>query len=42
VVIKKHLSTLLLGTSLLIISVLSLFVGVIDIDLNTLVEMAWS
>ena len=35
-VIKKHLSTLLLGTSLLIISVLSLFVGVIDIDLNTL------
>jgi ABC-type enterochelin transport system permease subunit len=36
VVIKKHLSTLLLGTSLLIISVLSLFVGVIDIDLNTL------
>lgn len=36
VVIKKHLSTLLLGTSLLIISILSLFVGVIDIDLNTL------
>ncbi len=35
-IIKKHLSTLLLGTSLLIISVLSLFVGVIDIDLNTL------
>lgn len=35
-VIKKHLSTLLLGTSLLIISVLSLFVGVIDMDLNTL------
>lgn len=35
-VIKKHLSTLLLGTLLLIISVLSLFVGVIDIDLNML------
>lgn len=35
-VIKKHLSTLLLGTLLMIISVLSLFVGVIDIDLNTL------
>ena len=35
-IIKKYLSTLLLGTLLLIISVLSLFVGVIDIDLNTL------
>lgn len=33
---KKHVSTLLLGTLLLIISVLSLFVGVMDIDLNTL------
>ena len=38
VIIKKHLSTLLLGTSLLIISILSLFVGVIDIDLNTLLS----
>lgn len=37
-IIKKHLSTLLLGTSLLIISILSLFVGVIDIDLNTLLS----
>ena len=34
--LKKHLSTILLGTLLLVISILSLFVGVIDIDLNTL------
>jgi len=37
-IIKKHLSTLLLGITLLIISILSLFVGVIDIDLNTLLS----
>ena len=37
-IIKKYASTLLLGTSLLIISVLSLFVGVTDIDLNTLIS----
>ena len=36
--IKKHLSTILLGILLLVISVLSLFVGVIDIDLNTLLS----
>ena len=35
---KKHLSTILLGTALLIISILSLFIGVIDIDLNTLLS----
>ena len=33
---KKHLTTILLTASLLIISILSLFVGVTDIDLNTL------
>ena len=38
VIIKKQLSTILLGTLLLIISVLSLFIGVIDIDLNTLLS----
>lgn len=36
--IKKYLSTLILAISLLIISVCSLFVGVIDIDLNTLLS----
>lgn len=36
--IKKYLSTIILGTVLLILSVLSLFVGVIDIDLNTLLS----
>lgn len=35
---KKHMSTILLGTALLIISILSLFIGVIDIDLNTLLS----
>lgn len=30
--IKKHLSSILLGTALLIISILSLFVGVMDLD----------
>ena len=34
--IKKHLSTIFLGVGLLILSVISLFTGVIDIDLNTL------
>ena len=33
---KKYLSTLFLGSLLLVISVLSLFIGVIDIDMNTL------
>ena len=33
---KKHLSTILLGTLLFIISIVSLFIGVIDMDLNTL------
>lgn len=36
---KKHLSTIILGTSLLILSILSLFTGVIDIDLNTLLSV---
>jgi len=36
--IRKNASTLLLGISLLILSVLSLFVGVIDIDWNTLLS----
>lgn len=35
-IIKKHLSTLLLGASLLLISVLSLFIGVTDISLDML------
>lgn len=35
-IIKKYLSTFILGSLLLIASVLSLFLGVIDIDLNTL------
>ena len=34
--IKKHLSSILLGTALLIISILSLFIGVMDIDLKAL------
>ena len=33
---KKHLSTIILGSSLLVISILSLFVGVINIEWNTL------
>ena len=36
--IQKNVSTLLLGLSLLILSALSLFVGVIDIDWNTLMS----
>ena len=36
--IKKHLSSILLGTALLIISILSLFIGVIDIDLKALLS----
>ena len=36
IIIKKYLSTILLGTLLLIISICSLFVGVIDIDLGEL------
>ena len=35
---KKHLSTVILGTLLLIISVLSLFVGVMDLDLSRLLS----
>lgn len=35
-IIKTHLSTILLGTLLLILSICSLFVGVIDIDPNML------
>lgn len=34
--VKKHLSTIVLGTSLLIVSILSLFVGAMDIHLDTL------
>ena len=34
--IRKHLSTIILGTSLLIVSVISIFMGVIDIDLHSL------
>lgn len=34
--IRKHLSTIILGSMLLIISILSLFIGVIDIDLVSL------
>ena len=34
--IRKHLSTIILGTSLLIVSVISIFIGVIDIDLHSL------
>ena len=35
---KKHMSTILLGTTLLILSLISLFVGVIDIDWNMLMS----
>ena len=35
---KKYLSTILLATALLILSVLSLFVGVIDMDLSALLS----
>ena len=35
---KKHLSTILLGITLLILSAFSLFVGVTDMDLNTLLS----
>ena len=38
VFIKRYLSTIILGTALLILSVCSLFIGVIDIDLNTLLS----
>ena len=34
--IRKHLSTIILGSSLLIVSVISIFIGVIDIDLHSL------
>ena len=36
--IKKHLSTILLGTSLLILSILSLFIGVMDLELKVLLS----
>ena len=36
--IKKHLSSILLGTALLIISILSLFVGVMDLDWKALLS----
>lgn len=36
--IRKHLSTIVLGAALLVISAWSLFIGVIDIDLNTLLS----
>lgn len=36
--IKKHLSSILLGTSLLIVSVLSLFIGVMEIDWRSLLS----
>ena len=35
---KKHLSTILLGTSLLVVSVLSLWIGVMELDLRTLLS----
>ena len=35
---NRHSSTILLGTSILIVSILSLFVGVIDLDLKTLLS----
>ena len=38
VIIKKYLSTILLGIALLILSIISLFIGVIDIDLNSLLS----
>ena len=34
--IKKHLSTILLGIALLVVSILSLFIGTMEIDWNTL------
>ena len=37
-IIKKYFSTVLLGTALLILSVLSLFIGVTDMDRNTLLS----
>ena len=36
--IRKHLSSILLGTALLIISILSLFIGVMDLDLKALLS----
>ena len=36
--IQKHLSTILLGTSLLVLSILSLFVGVMELDWKTLLS----
>ena len=36
--LKKYLSTIILGTSLLMISILSLFVGVLDLDLSRLLS----
>ena len=38
IMIKKHLSSILLGTALLIISILSLFVGVMDLDWKALLS----
>lgn len=35
---KKHLSTIVLGTSLLILSILSLFIGVMELDLKRLLS----
>ena len=35
---KKHLSTVILGTLLLIISILSLLIGVMDLDLSRLLS----
>ena len=35
---KKHLSTIVLGIILLILSIVSLFIGVMEIDLNTLLS----
>ena len=35
---KKHLSTIVLGTSLLVVSVLSLWIGVMELDLRTLLS----
>lgn len=37
-IVKKYVSTLLLGTALIIMSILSLFVGVIDIDISALLS----
>ena len=36
IMIKRHLSSIFLGTSLLIVSVLSLFIGVMEIDWKAL------